>query len=218
MSSSIDSSSKIQPSILSIDSQNTIQYTDYLLDVKLQNDYLSKQESEDLYNLIYALSWNIKKRNAKVYGDSKTLTKFTEYAYKDWNTVSDKLEQNLMKEIFKLKEKLEIETKCRLNICVIQFYPNGKCFIGAHKDREVPVDSKIIGISLGATRTLQLARITKTYDLELNNGSKYILDGVTNQFWTHEILEDDLIDEPRISLTFRNYENSLAADLKVAKK
>lgn len=175
-----------------------LQYQDYLLDVKLINNYLSSQEAQNLYDIIYALSWNITKRNTKVYGDTKTLDGFKEYKYKDWSEIP---------ELITLKDKLEKDEKDSIyNVCIIQFYPNGKIGIGAHRDKEVPVNSKITGISLGSTRTLRLSRGNKKYDLSLENGSKYNIEGVTNQFWSHEILESNEVDEPRISLTFRNYQ------------
>jgi len=104
-------------------------------------------------------------------------------------------------------------------ICVVQYYPHGRVGIHPHRDKEMlpgttsrPLGRRagICGISLGATRTLEMSPPHFLPDepplrLELGNGSMYVLLPPTNDWWKHSIVKDQDIDIPRISLTFRSY-------------
>lgn len=94
----------------------------------------------------------------------------------------------------------------KFNICVVQYYPNGKTGIAPHRDKEIKTSSPICGISLGQTRTLNLGEYNESAVLSvpLLDGSLYILHPPTNQYYYHSI-EKDSSTLCRISLTFRQY-------------
>lgn len=95
------------------------------------------------------------------------------------------------------------------NVCILQRYADGKAGIKPHRDREMGFGTRICGVSLGATRTLQILRYGyDPFDIELTHGSLYVLNDPTNQYWAHTIVKDPTITQSRISMTFRNYLSS----------
>lgn len=184
----------------------THQYLDTYLDVKLINNFISAEESKTLYEKIFpyfaeSKNGRMGKRSYKLFGDPNT-----KYVVKLYGKVFVKelTEWEEVPELIKIKEKLESITNTQFNVCSIQYYESGKCGIDHHKDKEMVLGTKICGISLGETRTLQLSRFNDKYDIKIEDGSLYILDGLTNQYWTHAIPKDETVNG-RISLTFRNY-------------
>lgn len=111
-----------------------------------------------------------------------------------------------------LKQKLEIVLqylyKCDINfnVCVGQRYPSGKVAIAPHRDKEMTKGTRICGISLGQTRTLNMAKYNTAplLSLPLENGSLYVFNPPTNDHYSHSIKRDSS-KGVRWSLTFRNY-------------
>ncbi len=119
-----------------------------------------------------------------------------------------------------------------LNHILIQRYLDGMGYISPHSDKTLDIQrgTAIVGLSLGATRTMILqpkvsddgAR-EKSVHLELPHGSLFILGWETNQQFMHGInrdkraIEDRREDElrdggERISLTMRHVATFLTAD------
>ena len=109
-----------------------------------------------------------------------------------------------IKELSSIKEKIQNITGEIYTVCVVQYYPNGKFGINSHRDKEMVHGTTIVGLSLGAERTLEMSRNGKTISIPLPHGSIYILYPPTNDLWAHSIPPTETI-VPRISLTFRNY-------------
>lgn len=119
--------------------------------------------------------------------------------------------------LFELKTLIEEVTHQRYTVCVIQRYPNGSIGIGPHRDKEMVSGTRIVGLSLGATRTLEFTRPDlnpgvvsiptelESLQLPLPPGSLYVMHPPTNQKWRHSILRASKMIGPRISLTFRTY-------------
>ena len=119
----------------------------------------------------------------------------------------------------KIKERIEERIEQKLNHALIQYYRNGKDFIGEHSDKtlDVLIQSNIVNYSLGATRTMILKH--KTQDackqrIKLPHNSLFILGWKTNREWFHSIKQDNradrdkepdelLFESQRISLTLR---------------
>ena len=119
----------------------------------------------------------------------------------------------------RIKERIEQAIEQQLNHALIQYYRNGKDFIGEHSDKtlDVLVGSNIVNYSLGAARTMILKH--KTQDgvkqrFKLPHNSLFVLGWRTNREWFHAIRQDNRADrdkEPdekafssqRISLTLR---------------
>lgn len=113
--------------------------------------------------------------------------------------------------INKLRKKVEKYTKCKLLYAQLNYYRDGKDYIGWHTDSEVEDGDIIASISLGETRKFSLKNrdYKKTnneikYDLMLKNGSLLIMDSnAAKKHWKHT-LPKMKTDNIRINLTFRN--------------
>ena len=92
----------------------------------------------------------------------------------------------------------------KITVCIVQCYPSGKIGIGHHRDKEIVPGRPILGLSLGATRVLELKRKgCDTLQLPLPSGSLYAMKGQTNNRWSHSIVKDTKVKDVRYSLTFR---------------
>ena len=96
----------------------------------------------------------------------------------------------------------------RHNSILINLYETGAEFMPAHSDSEscIEEDSDIVTISLGATRTLQLRSNSSNEvvgSVQLQHGDVFIMSKLSQADFQHEILPDEMCDEPRISITLR---------------
>ena len=119
----------------------------------------------------------------------------------------------------KIKEYIEELIQQKLNHALIQYYRNGKDFIGEHSDKtlDVSIGSYIVNYSLGAARTMILKH--KIQDglkqrFKLPHNSLFVMGWNTNRQWFHSIKQDNRADRDkqqdelafesqRISLTLR---------------
>lgn len=119
-----------------------------------------------------------------------------------------------------------------LNHALIQLYEDGAGYISPHADKTLDIDrgSAIIGLSLGATRSIILKSKEPgkggefvTQRLELPHGSLFVLGWQTNQEFQHGIRQDkraeqekradeQRADGQRISLTMRTVATFLGPD------
>jgi len=118
-----------------------------------------------------------------------------------------------------IKERIEQVIEQKLNHALIQYYRNGKDFIGEHSDKtlDVLIQSNIVNYSLGAARTMILKHKTQNglkQRFKLPHNSLFILGWKTNREWFHSIKQDNRLDRDkdsdelafssqRISLTLR---------------
>jgi len=103
----------------------------------------------------------------------------------------------------------------RYNQLVINWYKDGKHYIGAHSDNETELikNSSILSISLGETRTFRI-RSSETgeiiKDFELQSGTFFVMGGNFQKKYTHEIVK--VMGEKgaklgrRINLTYRMFD------------
>ena len=99
-----------------------------------------------------------------------------------------------------------------LNSCLINYYPDKKCFIPDHVDDEdyIAKNSFIVTISLGASRRMFFKEIKSGLclcSIMLNGGSVLIFSKESQLLFTHGIPPTYTCDaddySPRISATFR---------------
>jgi alkylated DNA repair dioxygenase AlkB len=106
-----------------------------------------------------------------------------------------------------LKSLLEENLNIHFNFALLNLYPNGNISIGAHSDDEKDIlpNSPIATFSLGATRNfLLINKLNKQQtNISLSNGSLLLMEGKTQQLYTHAITKDSSILNPRISITYR---------------
>ena len=106
--------------------------------------------------------------------------------------------------------------------CLVTLYPDGTVSIPAHSDNEehIAPGSNIVTVSIGATRKLRflnsVGRI-KERDVEVANGSVYTMSAESQRDWTHCLLPDRQVSDPRISFTFRQLITPSAPDLSVTR-
>ena len=185
-------------------SQSIKQYRENQLCIDLHPTFISLKESNDLYlkimgNIKWSRPFSNKRRNNQTYGDAGL-----KYEIHWYGKTTVRIAQPWLECLLPYKKKLENLTKQEYNVCVIQFYPNGKIGIKPHRDREMTAGTQIACLSLLTKRTLQMARKEKIIDIPILPDSLYILYPPTNDFYSHSILVDNT-EEPRMSITFRNY-------------
>lgn len=170
--------------------------------VDFYKDFLDSEQSAKLYELCLSLLKPFKignRRTNKTFGDEGLI-----YEIKFKNGTVRRPTEEWPEDIKKIKTRIEKLVDAKLNICVLQYYPNGNVGINPHRDKEMIHGTKICGLSLGETRTLSMAYRSLEHDIKLPEGSLYIFNPPTNDFWSHSISKDSS-KNPRISLTFRNY-------------
>jgi len=142
--------------------------------------------------------------------------------YKIQGAIRKKLEEHDIKSI--LPSSSCIDTSFVMNSCLINYYRHGYDSIHPHRDciDSFGIYPTIMGLSIGATRMMNINRvyfnneniksckrdpnqqgINMTFPLEDN--SLFIMMGTSQKYYTHEILKEPHIIEPRYSLTFRKY-------------
>lgn len=112
-------------------------------------------------------------------------------------------------ELLWVRGVLERELGVRFNGVLLNRYRSGQDSIGRHSDREddlVP-GSPIVGVSLGATRTMGIRPVGGKAATEvrqaLRDGSALLMHGDCQRALTHEIRKEPGLEGERISLTFR---------------
>uniref|UniRef100_A0A6B2LF18 Fe2OG dioxygenase domain-containing protein n=1 Tax=Arcella intermedia TaxID=1963864 RepID=A0A6B2LF18_9EUKA len=109
-----------------------------------------------------------------------------------------------------LKAKLEKFCKCHFKYAQINYYRDGKDYIGFHSDSEVKEGEFIASISLGQTRRFVLRHkkwkenCSDKEEFSLKSGSLLLMKGDTQKYWKHSVPKQLKITEGRINLTFRN--------------
>ena len=111
---------------------------------------------------------------------------------------------------------IEDYTKEQYDYVLVHVYTTGKAAINWHKDSEA-LDSSIASVSLGATRKFRLRENGKTkgwdYEYSLENGDLIWMHGPNpdkgllscqREFY-HCVPVESTIKDPRINLTFRQY-------------
>ena len=99
-----------------------------------------------------------------------------------------------------------------INSCLINYYRNGNSCIHPHRDNKSSFGERptIVGLSIGATRTLVLKHAYKkhvNYELELTDNSMFIMAGCSQLNFLHGIPSEPSCESERWSLTFRQHLN-----------
>ena len=187
------------------------------INIHYYSDFLDKYKADKYYHIfeekmVYDANSKIVvngtefeiKRKMVAYGDAEVSVK----AYgRCWN--NDDVICRIIKNI---KHKVEVCTGQKFNYVLINRYADGTQKIGHHQDKEEELgkNATIAGVSLGAMRDIQFKpylfipeKIPRKINLPLHNGSMYVIQGSTNQSWTHAVPARADVKKPRISLTFR---------------
>ena len=185
--------------ITSLHDNFNLHYIGNLFEEYKATKYFKILENELHYNYDYGNG-----RKTVAYGDAKTC---------DENTKSWEDKTLICKIIKNIKHKVQIATGLKFNYVIINRYADGRHGINFHNDRELSEDACIAGVSLGCVRILRMRSMNfipeylpKQIDINLANGSLYVLYTPTNNHWQHSIpkVTTTKARTPRISLTFRN--------------
>lgn len=113
-------------------------------------------------------------------------------------------------ELLKLKNKLEIDLDFKFNICLVNYYNNGKNTIGWHSDQEEKGSTSCIAsISLGSERKFAFRKnnTLEIYkEVYLPSGSLIVMANGTQENYQHSLLVDKNCKSPRLNLTFRLFD------------
>lgn len=110
--------------------------------------------------------------------------------------------------LLQIKQKIEVTCQTNFNSVLINLYRNEQDSMGWHADNESSLGYQpcIASLSLGDTRQFKMKHHTinnQRYKLPLINGSLLIMEGTTQEYWTHCIDKEKHSCAPRINLTFR---------------
>lgn len=131
-----------------------------------------------------------------------------------WNELLAQLrtevEEFLRKEYFSKKENeiknLDI-SKSFLRYAQLNYYRDGKDYIGWHSDKEMKENDIIVSISLGTPRRFQFMNIKDNNikcELSLEPGSLLVFDTIVGKKeWKHRIPKELKVKDGRINITFR---------------
>ncbi len=131
-----------------------------------------------------------------------------------WNELLAQLrtevEEFLRKEYFSKKENeiknLDI-SKSFLRYAQLNYYRDGKDYIGWHTDKEMKENDIIVSISLGTARRFQFMNIKDNNikcELSLEPGSLLVFDTIVGKKeWKHRIPKELKVKDGRINITFR---------------
>lgn len=149
-------------------------------------------------------------QNDGYYFCKKWLKRYPRWESHKYNKVIKKVEEYIQENIInKIKEIDENLNKVQLNSCLVNKYNDGTQFISPHRDsiNSFGKDPLIIGLSIGAERTLKIRRLKdkKEYNLRLENNSIFIMGGASQRLYVHEIPKEIQCKDIRYSFTFREY-------------
>lgn len=107
-----------------------------------------------------------------------------------------------------IKEKLESKCNTVFNVCLLNYYRDGRDHMGWHRDNERSLGSSpiIASVSFGAKRIFQFRNYEEkipVISLEPEHGSLLLMKGETQKLWEHRLSKTSLPVDPRINLTFR---------------
>jgi alkylated DNA repair dioxygenase AlkB len=162
-------------------------------------------------------------RGTNVFGDAALLERSPPKIWGDTRQI-----QVWTPSMLKLKHEIETTTGCAYNVCLVNYYMNGKDHIHWHSDKEELGDqNSIASISLGASRHF-LFRVKSTLssrllwwirwisgrcwrrrdiilDLELTSGSLLFMGKKCQELYEHTLPKDERVTVERFNLTFRRF-------------
>ena len=173
-------------------------------------EFLSKREQEELFHVLeHDIEWA--SDTVKMYGKTiQTARKMAWYGDEGLSyTYSgiERIAKPWQKDLFRLKEKIEIYTSQYFNSCLLNRYLDGTQGMGWHSDDEPTLGNPntICSVSLGAERRFcfRHKQTKEKIELSLLPGSLLIMTGFTQRNWHHALPKSLRVKEPRINLTFR---------------
>lgn len=186
------------------DKSKLLSCRDYVVEKKY---YYDKCEVLDLnYEpeiFVYGNKYN-QKRNVGFYSDDSV-----GYKYSGQIAKSKCLYENAW--LWMLMNDVNKELGTNFNGVLVNGYSSGEKYISPHSDDERSLDKEkkyVVSIAFGAKRVFRIRdKFTKkiVHDHIHHAGELLIMSGDFQKHYTHEIIKDSSIKEPRFSLTFRHH-------------
>ena len=180
--------------------------------VQYYTDFMDNNTSEELYQtLVKDVPWQ--HGVYKMFGKDVKTPRIL-YAMRDDDTdITDvyTVTPSMVwtKTVKNLKKKVEKTTKRKFRYAQLNYYRDGKDYIGFHTDSEVQKGDIIASISLGTPRKFVFRHIkykenNKKHELVLDNGSLLVInEEAAKTYWKHSLPKSNKTDNGRINITFR---------------
>lgn len=112
--------------------------------------------------------------------------------------------------LLQLKQQIERETGEQFNSCLANLYQDGTQGMGWHRDDDMGLapTTSIASLSLGATRKFVFRHLHthEKVEIQLQHGQLILMKGVTQKYWQHALMKSARVMQPRINLTFRQFQ------------
>lgn len=176
-------------------------------------DFLTQQKAAELYDhLLNNVNWDqgAYKMYGKVIKTPRLLSsmKDEEFKMEDAYKATVYNTGGWTEPVKEVKEMIEKRLGIKIIYAQMNYYRNGKDYIGFHADRELDEGGVIASISLGAERKFVLHKKLnkqKKYEFFLENGSLLTMDyKAANKNYKHSLPKAPKVTEGRINITFRN--------------
>ena len=175
-------------------------------------DFYSKPKADALLERLSSdIQWEHHRqpRLIKWVGDFAYVYTGVSHQKTPWTPILLGIRRDVQKETFKV-------SRSQFKGVLLNLYRDGKDSVGYHTDAEpmLKPDSPITSLSLGVTRRFLLRyngvvhageETPKILEFELVHGSLLIMGGTTQRYWKHSVPKQLRVTEPRINLTFREY-------------
>lgn len=189
------------------------------LSLEYHPHFYSFQEQDRIFQQLYdQIEWQ--QKSIFLFGKSVKEPRLTAWfgepqaVYVYSNLRNDPLPWNdpLLKIRFDLEQRLD----CSFNSVLANLYRNGVDSMGWHSDDEpeLGVNPVIASVSFGECRAFHLRH---RHNQQIQNmkiwiapGSVLIMKGKTQQFWQHSLPKTKTKPQPRINLSFRNFEREIS--------
>src|SRR5690606_18833627 len=111
-----------------------------------------------------------------------------------------------------IRSKVEKRSGETFNTALLNYYRDGKDYMGWHRDNEKALGKSppVASVSFGASRIFQLRRYDskqQKMELLLNAGDLLLMSGDTQRYWEHRLPRAPKNTQPRINITFRRVKN-----------
>ena len=178
--------------------------------------FFPKEKCDRIFSQLYNEFQISELKTEVIYKGEKILTDHGKLMFMDENLYHEnKLPEEIWgktatwtKELMELKEKIEVTTGTKFQVCVCIYYPNGNTGVSFHSDMVAYGDTSIIpSISIGEEREFQLKEkaTQDIFEIKLEEGSMIVMGENCQKNYEHALPTNPKYKNARINLTFRKY-------------
>ena len=169
--------------------------------IQYTQTFFPKEDADRLFeSLKKTLQFDKKEKEGRqtaLYGDAK------KYKY----ALNEGIPLPWTEELLEIKKKVEEFTGYKFNVCLCNYYKDGKEKMGFHSDQEeLNNKTPIISISFGAERNFYFKSKSDAedyYKIILHHGSLLSMGELSQENYKHALPRDNKVKSDRINLTFR---------------